>query len=159
MEPDQLTRTALRRDASVLEHQADPRVECGSVTGGVHPQDANVAAVPAAVAFQDLHRGGLAGAVRAEQRHELAAGDRELEAVEDLQRPVALAQPANLDRERHPEGARRGPARLDRDLVTGGHATPGSGHFRIAARIASSSAASRTCPIWRSRTIPSRSMK
>ena len=159
VEPDQLARPALRGDPAVLEHQADPRVERGPVPGRVHPQDAHVAGVPAPIALQDLHRGGLAGAVRSQQGHELAAGDREVEVIEHLQRPVALAKAANVDGERHVPAGARGPARLRRGFARGGHGAPGGDHFRISARIPSSSVPSWTCPIWRSRMIPARSMK
>ena len=56
-----------------------------------------MAGVGLAVAFEDLDHRRLAGAVGAEQREHLAAGHREVHAVEGGQVPVALAEAADPD--------------------------------------------------------------
>ena len=71
---------------------------------GVLAQDPGLARVAPAVALQDLHRGGLAGPVRAEQREHLPSGHFQVQAVQGDGALVGLAQPLGLDHEfaRHP---------------------------------------------------------
>ena len=165
VEPEQLAGPSLRRDAATLEHQANPGVERCPVADRIQPEDAHGAAIRSAVPLEDLHGGRLPGAVRAEQRDELATGYREVEAVEDLERPITFLEPAHFDREGHAARVHAVPAAVGPVPVRlfvvrmGDQGVRGDGHARIAARMASSSAASRTCPIWMSRTIPARSMK
>ena len=56
-------------------------------------QHPHVAAVPPPVALEDLDRGRLPGAVRAEEREDLAGLDREGEAVQDFTLAVGLRRP------------------------------------------------------------------
>ena len=64
----------------------------------IDSQHADLAAVTAAVSFQDLDDRRLAGAVVAEQRIDLALLDVERNAAHCRQFAVRLAQTANLDR-------------------------------------------------------------
>ncbi len=68
---------------------------CGVASAGSTPEHADLAGVAAAVALQDLHRRGLAGAVGPEQREHLAAGDLEVHAVDRRTLAVALQQAAD----------------------------------------------------------------
>jgi hypothetical protein len=81
--------------APALHHQRDPalhalgRAEPGDL-GAVEPDRAarDRAALAGQQARDRLERGRLAGAVRAEQRDDLARGDRERQAAQHEERPV-----------------------------------------------------------------------
>ena len=81
--------------ALLLQDDADPLAEGALAPTGIEPEDAQLAGVGAAVAFEDLDERGLAGAVRAEHREHLAAADGEVEAVERLHAAVGLAHAAH----------------------------------------------------------------
>ena len=66
--------------------------------GGVGAEHLDAALVPLPVALEDLDGGCLAGAVRTEQREDLAGLDAEADPVQDLTRAVRLLQPGDLDR-------------------------------------------------------------
>ena len=106
---ERLARPGARVDAAVLEHQPDASTQ-GRPTGcRIGPQHASGAAVGASIALDDLDRRRLAGAVRSEQRDQLAAADRQRDAVEDRARAVALDQPVDDD---HRVAVRHGAIRL-----------------------------------------------
>ena len=60
---------------------------------GVGAEHVDAAPVPLAVALEDLDGGRLAGAVRAEQREDLAGLDAEADAVQDLARVRRTSSP------------------------------------------------------------------
>ena len=97
VELDRLAHGEQAVERRLLEHDADPLAERALAAAGVEAEDAHVAGVGAAVAFEDLDERGLAGAVRAEQREHLAAADLEVDAVERLHAVVGLAQAADAD--------------------------------------------------------------
>ena len=69
--------------------------------GRVLAQHAHVAGVPGAVSLQDLHRGGLARPVRAEQGEHLARANVQVDSADRLHVAVALGQATNFHRCRH----------------------------------------------------------
>src|ERR1700733_3540328 len=77
-------------DAARLEHHADPRLEPGGVPVRVEAEHAHGARVGAPVALADLDRGGLARAVRPQDRGDLAAARGEAEPVDGGRLPVPL---------------------------------------------------------------------
>ena len=85
------------RDAARLEHHADARLEPGGVPGRVEPEHPHRAGVGAPVALADLDRGGLARAVRPEDRGDLAAARGEAQPVDGGRRPVPLDQTGDLN--------------------------------------------------------------
>ena len=92
----------VRLDRDVLQDQPDPlaqRPAAGPVAG-VDAEHVDLARVPGAEPLQDLQDGGLARAVRAEQREDLAAADGEAHAADGRHRAVALAQPGHGERGR-----------------------------------------------------------
>ena len=107
VELERLARGDLRLQALLLQDDADPLAEGALAPPGIEPEDAQVAGVGAAVALEDLDERGLSGAVGAEDREHLAAADREVDAVERLERAVGLAQPAYGDGRRGERGRRR----------------------------------------------------
>ena len=76
VELDRLAHADQRVQARLLQHDPDPRAERPLALAGVVAEHGDRAGVRAAVAFEDLHQGRLAGAVGAEQREHLAARDR-----------------------------------------------------------------------------------
>ena len=74
---------------------------------GVLAEDPDRAAIGDPVALQDLHRGRLAGPVRAEEGDDLAGPDIERDAVEDRPRPVALHDVDEGQRGGAPRAGRR----------------------------------------------------
>ena len=64
---------------------------------GSWPEDVDVAGRPLAVALEDLGGGGLAGAVRTEQREHLAAIHVDVDPLDGLEVAVGLAQSADVD--------------------------------------------------------------
>ena len=80
----------------LLEDDADARAERALALRRVVAEDADVAGVRRAVALEDLHERGLAGAVGPEDGEHLAAADVEVDAVERLRDAVVgLAQAAH----------------------------------------------------------------
>jgi hypothetical protein len=61
-------------------------------------EDPDLPGVPAAEAFEDLNRGGLAGAVGAQEGKDLALGDLQVNASNRLEPSVGLVQPADFNR-------------------------------------------------------------
>jgi hypothetical protein len=63
----------------------------------VHPEDTCTTAVGLAIAFEDLDRGGLAGAIRAQEGEHLACLDREAQAIDDRAAAIALHEVNDLN--------------------------------------------------------------
>ncbi len=82
VEAQDLDRTDARVDAAFLQHDADRRGEGVVVGVRVEPRDAHGAGRGPPEALEGLHGRGLAGAVGAEQRHDLAVLDRERDPVD-----------------------------------------------------------------------------
>jgi len=80
-------------DGRVLAEQPDAVADLRGLADHVEAGDPGPAAVGPQQGGQDPHRGGLAGAVGAEQPADRALGDGQVEAVEGVGRAVALAQP------------------------------------------------------------------
>ena len=71
--------------------------------GGVEAEHRDLAGGPLAVPLEDLDGRGLAGAVRPEEREDLAVLDRQVDALDGLELAVRLAQPFDDDRGHVPE--------------------------------------------------------
>ena len=84
-------------DAGALEDDADSSLQGALVELRVVAEDAHLAGVVVAVAFEDLDGRGLAGAVRPEQAEDLAGAHGEVDALEGLEVAVGLAQAAGFD--------------------------------------------------------------
>ncbi len=97
--PDHLGHRQLVELAGALQHDADPGPPVGVRVGRVDAEHGDLAGVPVPVTLQDLHRGGLAGAVRAEQREHLATVHVEIHARHRHVVAVRLAQPSDGDRQ------------------------------------------------------------
>ena len=82
VELDRLAHLDRRVQPGLLEHDADLLPEAALALARVVAEHRDLAGVGLAVAFEDLDHRRLAGAVGAEQREHLAAGHREVHAVE-----------------------------------------------------------------------------
>jgi hypothetical protein len=85
-------------DRGELAGDADHLADRVGLPGQVVAGDPDLAAVGADQRGQDLHRGGLAGAVGAEQREDGSFGDLQVDAVQRERVAVRLAQPGRPDR-------------------------------------------------------------
>jgi len=81
-----------------LQHHAHSRAPVLLAVDRIDAQHAHVTAGARTKTFEDLDRGGLAGSVRAQQRHDLAAPDLERHAPEHVDSPVAHEQVLDPDR-------------------------------------------------------------
>ena len=109
-----LERLHARVEPAFLQHHADARAQLVAVAPRVDAEHAHLAGVGSAVALEDLDRGGLARAVRAEQAEHLAGRDRERDPVDRGRGAVALLERGDLDRVRrrvHRCGSLARPAR------------------------------------------------
>ena len=97
---DRLAHREVPVDARGLQHDPDAALQRGPVTAGIDAKNADLAAVTSPVALENLHRGGLARPVRAEQREDLAWADRKVDAPDSLHARVGLLQAMNIHRER-----------------------------------------------------------
>ena len=95
---DELGYPSLPWEAALLQNHADPLAEPRRLGRWIEAEDADRAAGRRPEALQDLQRGGLARAVRAEQAEHFAVADVEVHAAQHLGRAVAHPQVANLDR-------------------------------------------------------------
>src|SRR5439155_17367658 len=86
-----------RIDAGRLQDDPDAVLERALRPRRVVAEDAHLPAVAPTVALQDLHDGGLAGAVRAEQGEHLPLLDLEADPTHGLELAVALAEVADFD--------------------------------------------------------------
>ena len=96
---DELGHPGLPREPALLQDHPGPLAELGRLSRRIEAEDADRAAGRRPEALQDLQRGGLPRAVRAEQAEHLAVADVEVHAPQHLGRAVALPQVTNLDRE------------------------------------------------------------
>jgi hypothetical protein len=96
--PHHLQHRELGPGAAELQDDADPGAPGPAAASGIHAEHRHRASVPAAEPFEDLHCRGLAGAVGPEQREDFSGADLQVDAVDRGELPVALAQPARLDR-------------------------------------------------------------
>ena len=94
----------------------DESAEAGRLVVGIEAEHLHGARVPRSQSLEDLHRGGLAGAVGPEDAEDLAAADVEVQAVQHLPLAVRLAQAA------HGEDALEPPVCLGMDGECLGHA-------------------------------------
>ena len=97
---DRLADRQVGLDRDVLQHQPDPLAQRPAVgpVAGIDAEHIDPPGVPGAESLQDLQDGGLAGAVRPEQREDLPAGDGEAHPAHGLHRAIALPQPRHDDR-------------------------------------------------------------
>jgi hypothetical protein len=84
-------------ELTLLEDEPNPLAPCAGGPFGVCAEDRDLPAAPLAVALQDLDRRGLAGAVRTQEAENLARMNLEVEAAQDLDGAIALAQPLHRD--------------------------------------------------------------
>jgi hypothetical protein len=96
-QPQCLADPQLVGQGSVLQLGADAAAQAVAGRRRVEAEDLRRAAVRPTQALEDLDGGRLSGAVGAEQAEQLATADGEGHAVEDVGRPVALAQPIDFD--------------------------------------------------------------
>jgi hypothetical protein len=86
-------------DRRVLAGEADAATDPAAVADDVEARHPGLAGVRADQRGQDAHGGGLAGAVRAEQREHAAALDPQVDAGKHLHRTVGLLEAGRLDRQ------------------------------------------------------------
>ena len=100
-------------DRRVLAGEPDPLAQRGSVVAHVEAEHARAAGVGLQQRGEDAHERRLAGAVRAQQPHDLALPDGQVDAVERAHLAEALDEAAHLDRGRiaHPALRLRPPFR------------------------------------------------
>src|SRR5262249_21180479 len=84
----------------LLRDDPDPALDRPPVAAGIEPQDRELSTVHFGEPVDHLHRGRLAGAVRAEEAEADAWLDLEVDAVNRNTLAVALGQPARVDRRR-----------------------------------------------------------
>jgi len=85
------------RQRRLLELGTDQAAEPPGVTVGIEPQHADPSGIGLAESLEDLHGGGLPGAVRAEDAEDLALGDLERDVPHRHGVAVALGQVLDLD--------------------------------------------------------------
>ena len=85
----------------MLEDDAHSLTEHSLAPPGIEAEHRDLAGVPRAVALEDLDRGRLAGAVRAEQAEDLALLDPEGDPPHRIVVTVGLAQSADVHGRRH----------------------------------------------------------
>src|SRR5207253_10829016 len=96
-----------------LLDEAGDTGECRDrIGGGVTAEETDRAGVPPDQTEQHAQRRRLAGPVRAEKRVDVAALDRQIDAIDRRQPAVAFDQTADLDRTRLARGGNRGVAHL-----------------------------------------------
>src|SRR3954452_16262528 len=81
-------------DPRALQDDPHPPAQLGRLSGRVDAEHAHLARGPVAIALEDLHRGGLAGAVGTEEPEDLPPGHGEVDRPDGLHLAVALGQPA-----------------------------------------------------------------
>jgi hypothetical protein len=107
---DRLADRQVGLDRDVLQHQPDPLAQRPPVrpVAGIQAEHLDPSGVAGAEPLEDLQGGGLAGAVRPEQREDLPVLDGEARPARRLHRAVALAQPGHHHRVGPRPGRRRG---------------------------------------------------
>ena len=90
-------------DAGDLERvgDAEPHAQVGRHCGDVVAVEGDGAGRRQQAAGDQADEGGLAGAVRADQRTDLAGQDREVDMVDSLQAAEVAAEPGGCDERRH----------------------------------------------------------
>jgi hypothetical protein len=88
----------IRPEGDVAGYVGETPVQPGRVPPRIAAQQPGLAAVGPEQAEQNPQRGGLAGAVRAEERVHFAGPDSQVKAVERADRTEPLLQPVDLDR-------------------------------------------------------------
>jgi len=106
-----------------LQDHADPGPPPLVAPGRVDAEHADLAGRAHPEPLQDLDGGGLAGAVRPEQRDHLAAADVEVDPGEHVPRPVAHAQATDVD---HRIGHSSTTTTLSTSTARGGGGRPGT---------------------------------
>src|SRR5687768_233251 len=92
----------------LLELHADPVLELVDIAEWIETENRNGAIVGSAQAFDALHRGGLACAVRSDESEDLAVVHLERDIVHRDERLVGFSDPRNLnDRAARGHGRRR----------------------------------------------------
>jgi hypothetical protein len=92
-----LAHRQLAVQVGLLRDDAEPRLDPTPLAGGVHAEHTQLAAADRRQAVDHLHRGRLAGAVRAQEAEADPGLDLELDPVHGRSRPVALSQLAGDD--------------------------------------------------------------
>ena len=95
--PQDLAHGDVAVDGALLQDDAHPPAQVGRALRGVVAQDADDAARALPVALQDLDRGGLPGAVGAQEAEDLAAGDLEVDPADRLGGAVGLVKISDED--------------------------------------------------------------
>jgi hypothetical protein len=90
----------VRLDAAFLDDDAEAVLDRVQLLARIDAEDLDLAAIPFAVALEDLDGGGLAGAIGAEQGEDLAGPDVEVDPVDRLDVAVPLGQAADPHRGR-----------------------------------------------------------
>src|SRR5690606_23868311 len=98
---------------------ADLLAQPPPVLGRVEPEHADRAAVAPPQPFDALHRGGLAGAVGAEDAEDLALRHGERHPVQNLQISVRLTQAVDFDDRHGSSLVRRSLPRIDPTAMIG----------------------------------------
>ena len=88
----------LEIERRLLKDDAKLRERRGGVPTHVAPADMNLSPVGDEKSAQDLEEGRLPRAVRSVKRHELPGGDREVDVVQRLHRPVGLDDAGKVQR-------------------------------------------------------------
>ena len=90
-------------DRDVLQDQPDPlpQFPARGPVAGIESQHLGPPGVPFPEALQDLQRRGFPGAVRPQQREDLAQADGEADPAQRGHRAVVLSQPVHYDRATH----------------------------------------------------------
>ena len=94
---DGLAHRVHRVELALLEHQPDPLAPRTRRPRRIDAEHRHRSGGPAAVALEDLDRGGLARAVRAEQPEDLALADVEVDPLDRLVFAVPLPETADRD--------------------------------------------------------------
>src|SRR5262249_58048068 len=88
-------------DPTRLQHYPDPLAQRAIARARIVSEHRYLAVAALAVALEDLHRGGLARAVRSQQAEHLSPPDADVDAANRFECAVALDQIVHLDRRRH----------------------------------------------------------
>src|SRR5262249_53738284 len=94
-EMQHLTGTGCWGDAVLLKHDANLRLELRGIAPGIEAKRADSATIERAVAFENLHGRGLAGAIGSQQREDLTTPDGEREVADGGPFAVGLCQVLN----------------------------------------------------------------
>ena len=96
-----LTSRQFAVNPSSLQHDPDAVPKTGSTSIRISSQNRHIAAVTAAVTFENLNGGCLARTVGAQDRQDLALSDIKADAIDCTQIPIRLGELADSDRRGH----------------------------------------------------------